>query len=242
MKNTFVYDFPTRIFHWLFAGLFTFAFAVAKLTDSHSVLFTFHMLAGLTLAFVLLWRIVWGFAGTKYARFNSFSLSPSATVGYFKGILTGDKTRWAGHNPASSWAALLMMACALGLVVSGLGMTWGGNEEAFEDVHEIFGDVFVVIAIFHVVGVILHTIRHRDPIGLSMIHGRKTGVDLAESIKNSHLTAGLVFTVLTAVFVVYLAKSFDMNTKSLKIFGAEIQLGESEHEGSHSEDHDYDDD
>ena len=33
MSTTVVYDWPTRLFHWMFAGLFVIAFAIANLLD-----------------------------------------------------------------------------------------------------------------------------------------------------------------------------------------------------------------
>ena len=49
MNKTKVYDAPTRLFHWLFAGLFLGAFAIAKLTDDESAFFSQHMLLGMLL-------------------------------------------------------------------------------------------------------------------------------------------------------------------------------------------------
>ena len=105
MRQHLVYDLPTRIFHWLFAGLFLTAFVIAKTIDDESAIYSWHMLAGLTLSFVVVLRILWGFFGTQHARFSGFALNPMDLLSYFKGILTGEKRRWAGHNPASSWAA-----------------------------------------------------------------------------------------------------------------------------------------
>ena len=68
----------------------------------------------LALPFVLL-RLVWGVAGTRHARLSDFSLSPAALVGYLRGVLAGQVRTWAGHNPASSWAALVMMGLGLGM-------------------------------------------------------------------------------------------------------------------------------
>jgi hypothetical protein len=33
MRNQLIYDLPMRLFHWLFAGLFTLAFLIANIVD-----------------------------------------------------------------------------------------------------------------------------------------------------------------------------------------------------------------
>ena len=76
MRNRMIYDLPTRIFHWLFAGLFIAAFLIAKTVDDESPAFSYHMLAGLLLTLIVLLRILWGFVGTKHSRFASFALYP----------------------------------------------------------------------------------------------------------------------------------------------------------------------
>ncbi len=49
MKKDLVYDLPTRLFHWLFAGLFLTGFVITKVIDNESSWFDYHSLAGLTL-------------------------------------------------------------------------------------------------------------------------------------------------------------------------------------------------
>jgi cytochrome b len=234
MKHQLVYDFTTRIYHWLFAGLFIVAFAIAKTVDDESPTFAYHMLAGLLLAFTVLLRLVWGVAGTRYARFSSFALNPKDLVSYFTGIVTGDKRRWAGHNPASSWVALVMMALALGLGVTGYLMA-NGQKESFEDIHELLANGFLVVVLLHVAGVILHALRHRDGIGFAMLNGKKTDLTPTASIASARPGAALLFVVLVASFSMYLAKNYDTQRQSLSLFGSTLQLGESEDGGEGGE-------
>ena len=110
MRQILVYDLPTRLFHWLFAGFFITAFAVANLVDDDSTRFSLHMLAGLGMVFVVVLRLVWSAVGTRHARLGDLVLSPGQLVAYFRGLFSGDARRWAGHNPASSWAAVAWSA------------------------------------------------------------------------------------------------------------------------------------
>jgi cytochrome b len=227
-----VYDWPTRLFHWSFAGLFVSAFFIAKTIDDESPTYSYHMLLGLLLAATAFLRIIWGVIGSKYARFSSFALRPSELLGYFRDLLLGRGERRLGHNPASSWAALVMLSLALGLGITGFLMTTGGDKEVLEEIHELFANAFLVVVIAHVAGVLLHMIRYRDGIGFSMVHGKKSPVDREPGIARSHTGAGLIYVAIMAVFALHLSKNYDAGSQSLNLFGNKLQLGESgeEHE------------
>jgi cytochrome b len=234
MKSQLVYDLPTRIFHWCFAGLFLTAFIIAKTIDDDSPTYAFHMLAGLTLTFLVLLRILWGIFGTKHARISGFALNPMDLVHYFKGILTNDKKRWAGHNPASSWAGIAMMAMGLGLGITGYLMT-SGDQEAYEDIHELFSNAFIVLVILHVTGIIVHTLRMKEMIGLSMINGKKVDVPSDQVIASSQPVVGMLLVALLIAFGLFLNKNFDSKTGNLKFFGTTLQLSEQEGAGEGGE-------
>ncbi len=248
MKKTKVYDLPTRLFHWLFAGLFLSAFLIAKMIDDDSPSYSYHMLLGLILSMVVFLRIIWGFVGSKYARFASFALKPNDLVCYLKQLISSKSTRTLGHNPASSWAALVTMALALGLGLTGYLMTTGTNKEAFEDIHELLANTFIVIAIAHVAGVILHSVRHKDWIGLSMVSGKKQMIEGQAGIERSHRGVALLFLVLVGAFVFHLTNNYDAQSQTLHLLGNTLQLGESEGDDRlktderYSNDEDHDDD
>lgn len=235
MEKVRVYDLPTRVFHILFAGLFIGAYFIVQVYDDESALYPYHMLLGIALVATVALRVIWGVIGSRYARFTSLSLGPKALLGYFRDIVTGKLTRSMGHNPASSWAAIVMMILAVGLGVTGYMMTQSGSGEVFEEVHELMANTFIVVVIAHVAGVILHTLRHRDGIGMSMIHGKKNPVGGAPGISHPHTIAGLTFLGVIGVFVFHLNKNYDPATQSLALFGSTYQLGESENEGSGDE-------
>lgn len=223
-----VYDIPTRLFHWIFLGLFLTAFIIAKTIDDESPIYSYHMIAGIILNFIVWLRVIWGLIGSKHARFSGFALNPIDLLNYFKGILTGDKKKWAGHNPASSWSALAFLIFALGLGVTGYLMTTGSNKEDFEDIHEILANGFIIMAILHILGIIIHTLRHREMIALSMLDGKKENIQNDDVIKSSHAVVGITFLALFALFGGYVMQSYNSSTQTLKLLGATLQLGENE--------------
>lgn len=237
MKNTRVYDWPTRIIHWLFAASFLGAFFIAKSFDDESAYFPYHMLLGFILVMAVGLRFIWGFIGSKYARFSSFPLSPTKFIAYFKNLLSGKGERFLGHNPASSWAALLMMTLAIGLGATGYLMATGISKEFYEELHELFANLFLVTVIVHVAGIALHTLVHRDSISLSMIHGGKQPVNGTPGISTSRWGAGLLFLAIVGGFVFHLNKNYDPNHQTLNLLGTTLQLGETDDQERGAKEH-----
>ncbi len=224
-----VYDLPTRLFHWLFAFLFLFAFIIGKTVDDESPNYVYHMMAGLGIAFIVLLRMIWGLVGSHHARFANFNMNPKNLVQYFKDILSGKLTKYSGHNPASSWAAILMFILALGLGTTGFLMTSSEmGKEAYEDIHELCANTFILVVMAHIAGIILHTLRHKELISLSMILGTKDHVKEEDSIQKSYRFVAVIFVVLYMAFSMNIAKSFNPQTGQLQFFGKTLQLSENE--------------
>lgn len=226
MKNLKAYDLPIRIFHWLFALLFVASFLIAKFVDDESILYSYHMLSGLVMVFLVILRIIWGFLGSETAKFKSFKLKPKELVNYFKSIMSSHSKRYLGHNPASSFAALLMMGLTLGIGFSGYMMSQRIYKHFFEEVHELFAHAFLMIVITHIAGVILHQVRHNDGIVFSMFTGRKSKVDDGVEIKSNHTIVAILFVLIVTSFGSFLLKNFDRSTGQLNAFGMQVQLGE----------------
>ena len=228
MRQILVYDLPTRLFHWLFAGFFITAFAISNLVDDDSARFSLHMLAGLGMVFVVALRLVWSLVGTRHARLSDLALNPSQLFGYFKGMFSGGSRRWIGHNPASSWAAVAMVGLALGLGTTGLLMATGGENDAVKEVHELMANAFLVVALLHVAGVLAHVLRHRDGLASSMVTGRKQAFAVDQVPVRALPVAGMAFVALTALFCGYLLQNYDGQARTLEVFGTTLQLGENE--------------
>lgn len=244
MDKAKVYDLPTRLFHWLFAGLFIAAFAIAKLTDDESPWFSQHMLLGLILFAATALRIIWGVIGSHYARFSALPLNPLRLIEYFREILSTKGRTYFAHNPASAWAAVVMIGLALGLGITGYLMA-AGQKEAFEDIHELMANAFAFVAVAHVAGVVLHSLRHRDGIALSMIHGMKDNNEGASPIASSHRLIAMGMAGIIGLFAFHIYKNYDAAQATTSAFGVKLQLGENEsaeHHGNAKEGAEHEDD
>jgi len=230
MAKSLVWDIPTRLFHWLLAAGFTVAAVIALLLDDDSPIFPYHAIIGLALTLMVCLRIVWGIVGSRYARFSNFAYGPAATAQYMKGALLGGAEKYIGHNPGSAYAIFAMLLLMVGLAATGIMM--GQGNESVKEIHEVLAYVMVGVAIAHVLGVVLHMIRHRENIVASMVHGRKMA-DSADGIRSSHPVAAAAFLILVGAWSVGLMRNFDPMTQTtrLPVFGISLQVGEAEYEG-----------
>lgn len=224
-----VYDLPTRVFHWCFAALFVTAFAIANLVDDDSTRFTWHMLAGLMLVATVLLRFVWGLVGTRHARFSDLSLSPRALASYLGTVVSGGGRPWVGHNPASSWAALSMMAIALALGASGIAMALGAAPEWVEEAHEVAANTFFVLVLLHVAGLVVHVLRHRDALPVSMLSGHKRDLPADTPAVTPRGVAAAMMLALLAGTAGLLLRGYSQTDGTLDLLGARLQLGENHH-------------
>ena len=90
-----VWDPLVRIFHWALVTAFT----IAYFTDDEELLLP-HVWAGYAVIGLLLFRLLWGFVGTRHARFSDFIHAPSAALAFVRDTLKGKAKRYLGHNPA----------------------------------------------------------------------------------------------------------------------------------------------
>ncbi len=169
VASTRVWDLAVRIFHWSLVASFATAWISAE--DWGDL----HLWAGYAAAALVAFRLVWGLAGTRYARFRQFIRRPRVVVGYLRDILTGREARYLGHNPAGGFMILALLLVMAGLCLSGWMQTtdayWG--EAWVEETHELLANLLLGLVGLHVLGVLLASLRHRENLVRAMLTGRK---------------------------------------------------------------------
>ncbi|MBI5153983.1 cytochrome b/b6 domain-containing protein [Candidatus Poribacteria bacterium] len=243
MQSVLVWDWPTRLFHWLLAAGFLAAAAIAFFTDDDGAPYPYHAMIGLLLALMAVLRVVWGFVGTRHARFASFAFGPRAVIEYIQGILTRRRTRHAGHNPGSAHAIFLILALVLGLAVTGILM--GRGVEDAKDVHEVLAYVLAGVAGAHVLGVLIHTLRLRENITLGMFSGEKV-TDPSQAIPSARPVTAALLVCIAGAGAFGLLRNYDAQTRvvTVPIIHAALQIGEQEDDvrgGEWGEQEDWDD-
>lgn len=168
-ETVLVWDLAIRVFHWALVA----SILAAYLTSDG--LGRVHRLAGYTAVGLLVFRIVWGFTGTRHARFTDFVRSPATVLGYIRDILRGHATRSLGHNPAGGAMILALLAIVAGIGTTGVMMesTRFFGVDWVETVHKSLVYSLFVLVPLHVLGVILASRSHRENLAASMITGRK---------------------------------------------------------------------
>lgn len=166
-----VWDLPVRLFHW---GL-VLCFAAAYLLSEFEENMQWHVLFGFTATGLILFRLLWGFIGTRYARFSSFLYAPGAAFRYLRGLLRREGAEYIGHNPAGSWAVYAILLLGLATGVSGYLTYEGLVGESVEELHEFFANAWLLVVFAHVAGVVVSSVVHRQNLARAMVTGYKEG-------------------------------------------------------------------
>ncbi len=108
-----------RFFHWTLVLVFTIAYLTGEELD------LVHAYAGYYIMGLIVVRIIWGFIGSKYARFSQFITSPTAAIDYLKALFTlkngqEHEKKYIGHNPAGGWMTIALLISILATGYSGL--------------------------------------------------------------------------------------------------------------------------
>lgn len=181
-----VWDPLVRILHWSLV----LAFAVAYLSgEGEDEWIRLHELSGYVVAGLVLFRLLWGFVGTRHARFSDFVFSPATVLAYTRDLLRGQAQRYLGHNPLGGVmvVALLIMltlATLTGLIAFGAGeqagplAPWVGATgprvaEAFKETHEFFANSTLILVALHIAGVVVSSLLYRENLVRAMFTGRK---------------------------------------------------------------------
>lgn len=109
-----VWDIGIRVVHWSLVVLFFVAYFTG---DDENML---HVYAGYGVLALVTFRIVWGFIGTKHARFTDFIYGPAETLKYVKSIFSHKAPRYTGHNPLGGWMVVALLLSLFGTCWSGL--------------------------------------------------------------------------------------------------------------------------
>ncbi len=199
MKKILVWDIPTRIGHWLLVA----TFALVFLTGDSEAKRLFHVAAGYAVAGILIFRIFWGIAGTRYARFASFLFSPRQVFSYLGALLKGKPDHWIGHNPAGSYAIYLLILLGFATIASGFAGYAEIGGEWVEEAHDVLAYTMLGMVIFHVLGVIVSSWAHHENLVRSMLNGYKQGKseEAIESGEINYAVAPIALAILASLLV-----------------------------------------
>ena len=79
-----------------------------------------HRWSGYTIVGLVVFRILWGFVGSRTARFSSFVKGPGAMAAYLKTLPNRDPSDVPGHNPIGAWSVVALLLVLVVQVTTGL--------------------------------------------------------------------------------------------------------------------------
>ena len=106
-----IWDLNIRIFHLML--IITIIISIISGKFSY---FYIHEISGITLFFLILFRIYWGFFGGYYSKFKNFNLNKNSLFNYFK----NKEKKYFGHNPLGSLSIFSIFVLILLLSISGM--------------------------------------------------------------------------------------------------------------------------
>ena len=215
MKRVKVWDVAVRVSHVLLGALVLGAF----LTSEEDETVPLHVRLGLVLLGVVLFRLVWGFVGSRHARFKDFVKPPREVLAALKGMVRGKPGVHLGHNPVGGMMVVALLAtlstiAATGIAVA-MGPEWNGplagvltksSAHAVKEVHEVAAHLLLVLVAFHVAGVVVSSLLERQNLFAGMVTGYKRGdqsmtVEPSASSRVGGFVAALVVAVAAVLLV-----------------------------------------
>jgi cytochrome b len=212
-KTRRVWDLPVRLFHWALVAAVAGAFVTNRLGVAY---FKYHVWCGYAVIVLVGFRVIWGFIGTRHARFFNFVRGPIETLRYFFAVWRGRERAYPGHNPLG---ALMVVALLLGLGAQAVLGLFANDQ--IVDVGPLYGYVsdstslrltslhrhlfyWIAGAIgFHVLAVLIHCLIKREKLVRAMVTGHKpahsVGVTDAVGGSRSWLAAIVVALLIAAL-------------------------------------------
>ncbi len=203
-----VWDLPTRLFHWSLVALVIAAFVSAKIGGNAMV---WHGRLGLTILGLLVFRIIWGFIGSTYARFTQFVRGPAAIRAYLQGTWHG-----LGHNPLGALSVLALLGVLM--LQAGTGL-FANDDIAFEGylvpligseisaqltgIHHLLEKLLMLLVAAHVGAIVFYVRVKKHNLVKPMLTGWAEGQP-SQSAKGGGAVA-FVIAVLIAVTVIWTA-------------------------------------
>lgn len=202
----YVWDGPTRLFHWLLVALLAFSWWSAE-----NYRMDWHYQSGLAICGLVVFRLLWGVFGTSTARFRQFVKGPQGVWRYVR----GEEAASIGHNPLGGWSVIALLLVLITQVVSGLfGVDIDGIESgplsylvSFDqgrfaaDIHHISFSVLQGLVVLHVLAILFYlVVKRRNLIG-TMITGYERTYLPVSITKGGWAKLGLV--VVAALLVTW---------------------------------------
>lgn len=170
-----VWDLPIRLFHWLLLAAITGSIVSIKLGETG-----WHFRFGYAILALLLFRLIWGIVGPRYAQFSSF---PPRLRAAWRSLRGAPDTE-PGHNPAGALSVYALLASCSFQAVSGLfandGILWdgplrkwvsGSTSDMITGLHLANRIVLIALIALHVMAIVWYRFARGRRLTTAMVTG-----------------------------------------------------------------------
>ena len=182
-----------RLGHWLMVG----GFCLAWLTAESETFRLVHVISGAIVLGVATFRLPWGFIGSRYARFSEFVRGPTAVKDYLSSILKLEPAHHVGHNPAGSWAIVILLGLGILTSLAGWAIYNDIGGHLLEELHEGLATSMLIVVLIHLAGVFSGSLLHGENLVRAMLTGVKNGLP-EEAIASARPLAAVLLLVWVA--------------------------------------------
>lgn len=215
-RRVVVWDLPTRLFHWTLAILFV----ALWISGTEPIILNWHVWIGEAALAMLLFRLAWGFVGSRHSRFADFVVGPRAAREHLAEVVAvarrgpasaAGHAPHAGHTRLGSWMILALLALLLLECVTGLFST---RRHAFDaPLNHLVGDglgrvltiihsgtfnVLMALVIVHICAALFYLVRKHENLILPLITGRTELPDAAAATEGRFASPILALVLIVA--------------------------------------------
>lgn len=169
LEKIHVWDRFVRVFHW---GLVSCILINYFIIDDGE---TLHRFLGYTASGLVFARFVWGFIGSRHARFADFFPTPTRIRQHLQHLKAGTRDDHPGHNAVGAVMMLILLALVIALgttgFMQGTDTFWG--VEWVQELHEALASTLIAFAGLHALAAIVMSRLERTNLIGAMISGVK---------------------------------------------------------------------
>ena len=164
-----VWDLFVRVFHWTLVSCVLLNYFLLEEGEAP------HEWAGYLAAALVTARIVWGFIGSRHARFSDFFPTPGRLRQHLQAMRSGRPEHHWGHNPLGALMMFLLMGLVIALGITGWmqGTDTYFGEEWLQELHELLSHALLIAAGLHAASAILMGRLERTRLVKAMVTGVK---------------------------------------------------------------------
>ena len=212
-----VWDLPIRLFHWLLVLCIAGSLISANFAG---IAVEWHAYFGYSILILLIFRIIWGFVGSRHARFATFFPQRATIMAY----LQGKSLRCLGHNPVGALSVFALLLVLSIQVLTGLfvddEITFQGPLAKYvpnivvsflSEIHEGNQVVIYILLTIHIVAIGYYKKFKGEDLITPMFSGDKEidpseeakylPADLGQPSKDGGLQRALALVLLSAIAV-----------------------------------------